>query len=457
MRPVVIGVAIVAEAGWVFVGADLLAEGVAQGPAPAFATLLAAAGLAYCLAAILSRLELSRRVAALTGVVGSVLLVYALARLEYAHDLALQDFQWLGDAVARPDEAMQGKGWLPFGVLVIAATWVRSSMRALAGFSFVSVFRSVSVGIPVVLLAALASDALADTALSAALIPVAAANLLALALAHATRAERQAEMTAGVEAMVAAGVVLGIVVAALVLGVAGVNVGPGLRPLADAAAAVIAVAAYAVSLPVFFLIYGLLRLGLLVSGRSEKDIAETLDLANDNLRDALIRPQVAGEGGGPDWLGIAVRAMQVIIAAAVLVAVMFWVYRRLASRPRGDRGQRDSTFTEASLLRDLKAAASALLGLRPHVAVPAHHRPIARLYFDVLAEAHRRGVAEDPARTPIELIPELVVTFNSTAPREIAGRFAAFAYGRLEPPDEETARLREEWRAALVLTEGVSA
>lgn len=456
MRLVVIAFAIAAEAGWVFVGAALVAEGAAQGPAPAYGIILAAAVFAAGLATLLSRVEGNARAVAAAGAIVSVVVVYALARVEYANDIALHDFQWLADAVARPEEALRGKGWLPLGVLVIAATWVRNSMRALAGFSFASVFRSVSIGMPVVLLAALASDALADTALPSALVPVAALNLLALALAHATRAERRSELTAGVEVTVAVAVVVAIAVVAAVVGLAGVNAGHQLRPLAEAIGAVLALAAYAVSLPIFFVIYGLLRLGLMLSGRSESDVAETLDLTNDNLRDALLRPQVGAEGGGPDWLGLAVRALQVAVAAGVLAAVMFWVYRRLALLRRSDPGERESTFARRSLRRDLRAAAGALLGVRPRVGLPTQHRPIARLYFDVLAEARKLGLADDPSRTPIELIPELVVAFNSTTPREIAGRFAAFAYGRIEPPDEETARLREEWRAALLLAQATS-
>ena len=108
MRPVVVVVAIVAEAGWVFVGADLLSEGAAQGPAPAFTTILASAGLAYCLATILSRLELDRRAVAAIGVGASVALVYAIARIEYAHDLALHDFQWFTDAVGTPGRGDAG-------------------------------------------------------------------------------------------------------------------------------------------------------------------------------------------------------------------------------------------------------------------------------------------------------------------------------------------------------------
>jgi hypothetical protein len=444
--------AVASECGWIYAAAIVVTALADDGRPPSYPSLLAAGGLAYALVRLLGRFEVQRSGVVVAFAALSVGAIYAIARLEYAGELRLFDFVWVRDIVADPGETLRGRGWIPLGVILLAGTWTRSASRALSPIAFDGVLRSFSVGFGVLLVAAMAADPIDQTAAVTGLVlPVFAGNLLALALAQSLRVDVEGQGSSRFSWFgLMAGLVFGVVGLAFVLGViAEAGLGETAEPIGDGLRAVFVGVLFAVSLPVFYLFYGILRLGLFLSGRSEDDIRETLELTDASLRDVLVQPEYEPGAGPPDWIVMAIRAVQLLAALAVLALVLWLVYRRIRRHAAAHTEDRESVFSAEALRRDLRGLAAGWFRRKPPGPRDAAVSPLGRLYAEVLAEARRRGVERDPALTPLQFAPELLVCFESRAPLAISEAFAAQVYGRAPPAPEELRRLRSDWQRTL--------
>ena len=72
-------------------------------------------------------------------------------------------------------------------------------------------------------------------------------------------------------------------------------------------------------------------------------------------------------------------------------------------------------------------------------------RPIAELYYELLADAAARGTTRAAARTPLQFAAVLQRIYQSPVPVDISSAFSAFRYAGREPDPGALRRLRESW------------
>ena len=98
------------------------------------------------------------------------------------------------------------------------------------------------------------------------------------------------------------------------------------------------------------------------------------------------------------------------------------------------------------MLDDLKGAWQNVRNrLRRRVGAGEHDLPLARLYFDVLADAERRGNVRPIARTPLQFTMSLYSQYKSDIPVEISERFSRLRYGGVDSPPADFVRLEQAW------------
>ncbi len=446
-------VSISAETGWLYALGVMLAAASGGAEAPSYASLLAASGLAFLLVRLAAHIEARPRALVAGLACASIVILYAIARIEYAKDLQLFDLSWLRGLILDPTREMTGHESVPSGVALIGAAWVRNAIRGSSPVTFDGVVRSFSVGFVVLVVAAILAGPLDERqTMTALLLPVFAGYLLALTLAQSLQAEvdNAATFRASWLAVVIA-IVAAVVTLAGVLGVvAEADLAASLRPLGEALRATIAFIVFLVSLPIFLLVVGLIRLFLTLTGRSDEEIARSFDAMRENMRDALTRPEVS-EGGPSEWVLILTRAGELALFLAVVAGVLYWAYSRIRTRRTSTDEARESLFTGEALRRDLRG----MLGFLRFPRGAARPEPdpalrgVERLYRAMLDEAARRGVVRDPALTPTQFAPELFIAFESRVPFEVTAAFVAKAYGRLEPPPARLRALEQDWASAV--------
>jgi hypothetical protein len=136
-------------------------------------------------------------------------------------------------------------------------------------------------------------------------------------------------------------------------------------------------------------------------------------------------------------------AIGLVVVFAILVVALF---RRFGARPAAADEERDSLWSEANVLDDLKGAWRNLRNrFRRSAGVGEGDLPVARLYFEVLADAERRGNVRPIARTPLQFATALRSQYRSDVPAEISERFSRLRYGGVDSPHADVARLEEAW------------
>lgn len=136
-------------------------------------------------------------------------------------------------------------------------------------------------------------------------------------------------------------------------------------------------------------------------------------------------------------------AIGLVVVFAILVVVLF---RRFGARPAAADEERDSLWSEANVLDDLKGAWRNLRDrFRRSAGAGQGDFALARLYFDVLADAERRGNVRPIARTPLQFAAILRSQYSSDIPAEISERFSRLRYGGADSPQADFVRLEQAW------------
>jgi hypothetical protein len=432
---------------WVYALVAFVVESLVGGGKPTFFGVLAVVGGAFTISRLLQGSVWSLTVIRIWGATLSLLLFYAVVRIDFYGDFAMWDLHWLDELINHTHAALDAetKGATAIiGVPLLAIFWMRGILSGQQSVSFDDVLSSFAMGFGVIATILVFGSLLDRLPRGVELIavPYVAVGLMAVGLQHASQASDHfnREFTpVWLMAITGAVALMGLIALIFVL----VDFGTardGLEQLALGIGWVTAGIVTILAWPIIKILEGAFWLmDFLAGGLEARDEAPpTVAPAGDRVG--------SQEGQGsvlPGWVHILVRYMIasiIITTAAIFTAILF---QRFQKREQ-DADQRESIYTEGRLAADLGNLIGSLFHRRGARAVRASE-PVRRLYFEMLSVAEERGVQRRPVDTPLDLAPRLASTFHSETPREITGLFDDVRYGALEADEEEVRRLRTQW------------
>lgn len=435
------------------IGAALLADALALAALAALVSLAFAAGspaagfpllmllvLAGFFAPRLAGAWLEPRRATLAAAGTALALVLTAASLTAAGDLSGWTFGWLVNFYREPEATMEAGAPVLAAVLLFAGAWARGAARAEQDFDLEHHARTMLLPFAVVIASAVlgaGSARAGDLATLTAAFFAAAVVSLALAQLALGGATLGTLRSGGITAVLLAGVAAAAIVSFALFGIAMRFLGPVIGPPLGAAAERVLII---VLTPVAWLLTAIFE--RLFSGIDPLQ----------GLERVLERPaaeQPAGSGGDqslPEQVGLfGARTAALLLFTALVAGIVFaWTRARrryAALREGAVRGDAAGSLREDVL--------GLLRGLRPgrrQAAPDPGASAAARLYFEVLDDAERRGHPRDPAQTPHEFAPVLHDTYRSDLADEITALFEEARYAGREPDPRTVAELADRWR-----------
>jgi hypothetical protein len=380
------------------------------------------------------------------GVGLSLLLFYAIVRVDFFGDLRLWDFTWADDLINHTEASLRDEATAVLGVPALWLLWMRGVLRGQQSLIFDEVVNSFAVGVVIIAIVELFAGAVdAPAAVGYVAVPYVAVGLMTIGFAHASRSEKDFGRSFTSTWVVAvAGAVSLITLLALLFVIVDfetARAAAGDVSLAIVTAVVRSLAFLAWPLEQFF--YGLFKLMTwlvnLYGGERPERPAET-------PAEGMQEEEETDRGGAPVWIKFLARLLIGGSLAAVVLFTLAMLFFRYARRPAGDE-VKESTYQEGRLASDLGDMLGSLLGrLRPSLhsnrdGVDA----MRRLYYEMLAAGEERGVQRRKAETPLELAPRLGRTFDVGVTERVTVKFDETHYGGHQPADADVRTLRDEW------------
>ncbi len=378
--------------------------------------------------------------ATLAAAATALAFVLTAASLAAAGDLRAWTFGWLADFYRDPEQTMEAGAPMLAAVLLFAAAWARGAARAEQDFELEHHPRTMVLPFTVVVSSAVLGAGSAQAGdlatLTAGFVAAAVVSLALsqLALGGATLGTLR---SGGVTAALLAGVVTVAFAAFVLFGIAARYLGPIVGPPLGAAAER---ALIILLTPVAWVLTALFE--RLFSG---VDPLQGLERILE--RPATEQPGgSAGEPSLPERVGLfGIRTAALLLFGALVAGlVLAWTRARrryAALRERPARGEGTGSLREDML--------GLLRGWRPGRRSPGGDpgaSAAARLYFDLLQDADRRGHPRRPSLTPHEFAPELHETYRSDVAVDITELFEEARYGGREPNPRAVAELEARWR-----------
>jgi hypothetical protein len=373
---------------------------------------------------------------AILGTVSTVLL-YALFRIEFAGDIALWNWSWVGDFVTDAEAATEDAGHVVFGAVLIIAAWARGAWRSTSEFELEFVPRYLAIPFAVVIVAVLLagwSDRIDLVGRGAGAFFVCAVFALALsqlALSGASIGNVKAgEVTTLLLLGTAAVTVVGVIVFGLLFGILGDELGAGIGFVVTLVLTILLTPiAY-----LFEFIFGFLLSGADSGGE-------------------LMPPQEIVPGGEPaepndpsgfaEALLIAFRIGALLLVLGVIAGVIAFV-----TRLRRQRRERAAAGPEVTSSGSLGGDLRSLLGgmfRRDGASESFRGSGIHALYHSVLEDARKGGRVRAEAETPTEFAPALHSLFHTNTTDDITKAFEQARYAGRPPAPEELADLEHRW------------
>lgn len=417
---------------------------------PSFLTVAAAMLGGFYLVRFLLHFDAERPSLIAAGIGVSLVALLVLLNVQYGSAAAPLSFGWLRRLLDDPEGALAGRGAVLLGIGVVAATWLRGTVKAQHKLTYQSALTSWSIGLLVVVLALLfGQGSRAAGAIDTAAVPYLVLGLLTLALAQLGRAQRhQGNLLRGPWAATLVGTVLLLAAVGALVGLVPLGVlNALLAPVGALMLWVFDALILVIALPIALLIQWLV--GLLAGNRP---FQPPQNPAGDQSAAEQLRRKVTESG--PPWLLVLLGKVLFLAVVTVLVAyIAWWAFHRLR-RPAGDADEtRESLESEGGLGADLGALLGGLLGRfrrapRPErePALPEGVLAVRRLYVRALRRAEEAGVERPPAATPAEFAPALAEALQTPAAYPLSDRFAAARYGLVAPSREELRDLEREVR-----------
>lgn len=433
-----------------FVIASMMAAG-AGGRGPSFLTVLLATLGGFGLTRALQHLDLSRTALVIAGAGGTVLGLTVLLNLQYNFGGSPLSFSWLAGFADSPDGFLATRWPQTWGVLIVAAAWLRSVYVAQRDFGYGLVATTFTVGLLLFVFGLLFTQGTnVGDRVNLSALPFFMVGLFALALLQLRQAEQSdAAFTRGPWLPIVLGTVgaLGVISAAVGLFPLGLFYRL-LAPVGVLALRLLDLVILAIALPIGWLATFILSRLL---GRDGIQMPEMNRVATEGVENV----QQTGERSVVlSFLLVLVKFFFVLAVLATIALVLYLVFRRLRRPARTRDEVRESIEREGSLGDDLNALLRGLLGRfnRPargehEPPLPENIRRLRRLYVGTLDDAEARGTTRPPSSTPHEFSPALNRTYDSEAPARLSDRFAAGRYGLVNPSAEELSELEGELEA----------
>jgi hypothetical protein len=447
-RPLVMrGALLVMESLWAYALIAFLVLVIGNGRGLSYTGVALVVAGSFALSRALQSSEMELVPLRAWGIGISLLLFYALVRVDFFADWRFWDLTWADDLAGDPRGAAREHSAAAVGIPLFWLLWLRGVLRGQETLHFESVIGSFSLGVVVIaVVEAAAQGQEAPPLLDYVALPYIAVGLIALGLAHAERPDAELGRTFTQTWMATGAAVLLLSFLALVFVV--LDYGAAY----DAIVVVGRAAGWVLYQALFYFlsaIYYLLQpffegMGWLL-GQVIGNVRTPRDPTEPGEGDAEPESVL---GFLPDWVSLVLRIIGggIVIAAIVLISALIFARLRRRARPGPVR---QSTYQEGRLSADLGDLLGSLLDrLKPRFGFNRDEglEPVRRLYFEMLTAGSQRGVQRAPAETPLELAPRLDQAFAAPTPGRITEVFEDARYGGLLPTASRLAGLQEEWR-----------
>jgi hypothetical protein len=444
--PVTKGALLTMEAIWTYALVAVLVAAITDGGKPSVLGVCAVVFLSFSISRVLQNSELELGPLRVWGTALSLLVFYAIVRIDFFEDWRLWDFGWANDVFYHAEESFEGKGTAVVGVPLLWLFWVRGVLRGQQTLDFENVLGSFGLGLLIIAVVQVVQGGLEDApaALGKLAVPYVAIGLLAISLAHASKASGERSRPFASTWLVSAGASV-IALGGVALLVALFDLGAATRTVNDVLSFVGGIADDAV----YYALWPVLKLAELAFLAIRWVIDLIADPQPPDPRRAF-EPELEEETQQrlrelPRWLDLSLRALAVAVVLAVialLTAVLFRRFRKLAP----PEAVRESVYSEGRFGADLGGLLGSLLGrFRSGRGRAPEVGGVRLLYREVLAAAAERGAPRPPPRTPLEFAPTLERTFGSAVTSRITDAYDDARYGRHDLDGEELGRLRREW------------
>ena len=445
-RIAVRGALVLMEALWIYAGVAMLVAITVGGGKPGFLGVAAVVALSFAIARGLQGSDFSLGVLRFWGAFLSLLVFYAIVRLDFFGDARLWDFRWADELFNNTEATVRDAPAAVIGVPLLIVVWVRGVLRGQQSIVFDDVVRGFAIGAFVVALASLLAGVDEDMQreVDFVAVPYIAVALLAIGLAHASRASDEFERSFSSMWMLAVGGAVGTLAlfAMLFVLVDYDTARDGLLLVGNGLAFVAAGLLYVIVWPVLKVVELGFEFLSWVMGLWGGERPKPEDLGQQGGQP----PPEENERGNivPGWLELIIRVFVAGGIVAGLVAGLAMLFTRFR-RVRRPGEVRESTYQEGRLAADLGNILDNFFGRFRRSQAHGVADPARRLYFEMLDAAAARGVERRPMETPLELSPRIARTFGGDTPLRITSLFDDVRYGSLAADESEVRRLREDW------------
>jgi hypothetical protein len=465
----ILGSSLLMEAMWTYAVVAFFVAAITDGGEPSFPGVCAVVLISYAISRFLQGSELSLGFIRAWGTLLSFLVFYVIVRADFFDSWEVWNFDWSNDLFIHTEDAMRAHVAAVFGVPLLCMFWVRGLLRGQQRTEFDEVVASFGIGVLIIAFIEIFEGSVPDMPglVGQLAIPYVAFGLISIALAHSARADTDRSRPYGRMALISAAVcvaALAFVAAAAAL----FDFATGLEAAQDGSNAFLDAGRAIGNLllwPLLQVLDGLFSAIIwvrdLVFGEPpppeppQQEMAESDDCIQMlldqgvGLVEAQERCNPASSNGLPEWIQVILRLLIMIPIVGAIVLAVALVFTRF--RRRAEPGElKESAYQQGRLASDLSDLWQGLLSrLRPNIRIGRDHLdPVRKLYFEVLDDAERRGLARRPAQTPDELAPALDETFHAKAPGQITRAFDDVRYGAHAASEAEARRLREDWETA---------
>jgi hypothetical protein len=444
-RPLTRGALLLMESLWVYaIVAFLVALVAKDGDRPTLIGTLIVVTVSFSISRFLQASSLPLGLLRFYGVFMSLLIFYAIARVDFFGDWRFWDFSFADDVFFNTEATLRDKAQAVIGIPVLWFFWLRGVTRGQEYMGFEAVLTSFAAGIVVIAVVEVFAGAVDMPAVITYLpVPYIAIGLLTVGLTHAARAEDEFGRSYAPTWLIAVGGAV-LVLGAFALIFIVLDYSAAFDLLSEGAKGVgwvVAKIFFYVTFPVLWLTEQFfLGLKWLIDNfyggtRQEPQQQEEPEPREEEQEESK---------GLPAWAELLVRIIIGGSLAGFIIIGLAMTFNRF--RKRHLPGEiKESTYQEGRLAADLGDLLGSFFGrLRPNFRSRADIDAARRLYFDLLAAGEARDIHRRPPETPLELAPRLDRTFAAETPGRITRLFDDVRYGGLPPPAGDVQRLREE-------------